>query len=104
LERKSRFDLRECSSTVMENESVAIGGENEGDVQDFGVVESLLHTVTNRVEVILRFNDGDRDIRLVIEDVVGKLRFPTGHHLPANVDLPLGEMDFSAELSVIVPA
>ena len=72
----------------MEDEAVAVRGEDERDVEDLGVLQRLLHAVADRVVVVLRLDDRDRDVGLVVEDVVRELRLPPGHHLAADVDLP----------------
>ena len=77
--------------------------KTNGNVQDLGVVERLLHPVADGVIVVLRLDDGDRDVRLVVEDVVRELRLPPGDHLPADVDLALREVDLPPDLGVLVP-
>jgi hypothetical protein len=50
----------------VKNESVAIGRKNKGNIEGCGIVEGLLHAIADAVIVILGFDDGDRDIGLVI--------------------------------------
>ena len=55
----------------MEQETIAVRGEDEGDVEGLRVLESLLDSVPNTVPVILRFNKRKADVRFGVEDVVG---------------------------------
>src|SRR5690242_20622351 len=88
----------------MEYEPVAVRREDERDLQDFRVLQSLLHAVAYRVVVVLRLDDGNRDVRLVVEDVVGELRLPPSRHLPANMDLATSEVHLAPDLLVVVPS
>ena len=45
-----------------------------------------------------------RDVRLVVEDVVGALGLAAGDQLAADDDAALGEADFLADLRHLVPA
>jgi hypothetical protein len=52
-----------------------------GNVQHLGVAEALLDPGPDAVVVVLGLNDRDRDVRLVVEDVVRELLRPTVHEL-----------------------
>ena len=52
-------------------EAVAVRAEGERKVEDFGVVDRLLDAAGNGLVVVLRLNDGDGEVRLGEEDVVG---------------------------------
>ena len=54
--------------------------------------------------VVLGLDDGDRDVGLVIKDVIGALRFAAGDELSPDDDAPLGERDLLAYLHHPVPA
>jgi hypothetical protein len=54
--------------------------------------------------VVLRLDDGDGDVRLVIKDVIGALRFAARHELAPDDDASLGEGDLLADLHHPVPA
>jgi hypothetical protein len=56
------------------------------------------------VVVVLRLDDGNRDIGLAIKDVVRALGFSTGNELSPDDDAPLGERDLLAYLHDPVPA
>src|SRR5580704_212264 len=88
----------------MKHKAVAVGREYERNVESDGVVESLLHPVADAVIVVLRLNDGDRDIGLVIKDVIGALGFATSNELPPDDDTSLGEGDLLTDLHHPIPS
>ncbi|MNC76371.1 hypothetical protein D3C75_1280800 [compost metagenome] len=59
----------------MEEEAVAIAGEYERHIQRLGITERLLHTGAERVLVVLGLDNRQRQVGLVIQDVVGAARF-----------------------------
>jgi hypothetical protein len=54
--------------------------------------------------VVLRLDERDRDVRLVVEDEVRLLGLAVRHQLAANDDAALGEIDLLAYLHHLVPA
>lgn len=88
----------------MENEAVAVGGEDEGDVQRFGVVQCLLHAVADAVVVVLGLDQPQRDVRLVVENAVGPLGLAAGDQFAADDNAALGEIDLFADLRHGIPA
>ena len=92
------------AGAIVKNKGVAIGGEHEGDIQRFGVVEGLLHTIADAVAIVLRLDQRDRDIRFVIEDDVSLLRLAARDQLAANDDSALGEKDLLPNLRHRIPA
>ena len=95
---------RARAGAVVENEAVAVGGEYEGDVERFGVVERLLHAVADAVLVVLGLDDREGNVGLVVENVVGALGLATCDQLAADDDAALGETDLLADLVHFVPA
>ena len=87
----------------MEHEAIAVGGEHEGDVQCLGVVERLLHSITDAVGIVLGLDDRDGNVRLVVEDVVGALGLSARDQLAAHDDAALGEAHLLADLQHLVP-
>ena len=104
IKREGGFFLHACPGAVVKDKAVAVGREHERDVKGHRIVEGLLHSGADAVVVVLRLDDGDRDIGLVIEDVVGALGFATRHKLPPDDDAPLGKVDLFANLHHPVPA
>ena len=98
VERQLGFRLAALAGAVVEQEAVAVGGEDEGDVEGRGVLERLLHAVADGVVVVLGLDEGDGDVRLVVEDVVGALGLAAGDQLAADDDAALGEADLLANL------
>ena len=89
---------------VVEDKAVAVGGEHKRDIEGHGVVEGLLHAITDAVVVVLGLDDGDRDVGLVIKDVIGALGFAAGDELATDDDASLGKGDLLADLHHPVPA
>ena len=79
------------AGAVVEEKGVAVGGEDERDVEGRGVLQGLLHAVADAVVVVLCLDQGDGDVRLVVENVVGTLGFAAGDELAADDDPALGE-------------
>jgi hypothetical protein len=57
-----------------------------------------LHPRADGVVVILRLDDSDGDVRLVIKNVVGALLFAARMDFSANINPAVGEADFLARL------
>jgi hypothetical protein len=89
-------------SAVVEDEGVAVGGEDKGHAERQGVIERLLHPGGDGEAVVLDLDDRDWDA-IVIEDVVGALGLAAGHQPAALDDAALGEIDLSANLGEFVP-
>src|SRR3546814_3925877 len=53
---------------------------------------------------IFGFNNSNRDVGFVIEDVIRALLLPSGCQLSANNDAPSRQIHFLADLSMQVPA
>ena len=68
-----------------------------------GVVQRLLHAVADAVPVVLGLDDRERNVGLVVEDVVGPLAPPARHQLAPDDDAPLGEAHLLADLMHLVP-
>ncbi len=91
------------AGAVVLEEGIAVGAVGERNVEDLGVFERLLHAGADGVVVVLGLDDGDRDVRLVEEDVVGLLGLAALDRLAANDDAALGEVDLLANLGHHVP-
>jgi hypothetical protein len=87
----------------MKDKAIAVGREHKRDIEGHCIVKRLLHAVPHTVVVVLGLNDGDRDIGLVIKDVIGPLGLATGNELSPNDDAALGEGDLLADLHHPVP-
>ena len=73
-------------------------------MQRLGIVEGLLHTVARRVGVVLGFNQGNGEIGLVVQDVIGPLGLAPADQLAAHDNAACGEADLAANLRCLVPA
>ena len=99
----SRVDGAAGHGAVVLQEGVAVGAVGERDIEHLGVLERLLHAVADGVVVVLGLDDGEREVRLVEQDVVGLLRLPASDRLAANDDAALGEVGFLTDLRHHVP-
>ena len=88
-----------AAGAVVLEEGVAVGAVGERDVERLGVLERLLHAVADGVVVVLGLDDGERDVRLVEEDVVGLLRLAPRDGLAADDDPALGEVVLLEDLA-----
>lgn len=88
----------------MEYKAVAVGREHERDVERGRVFQALLHAVTDAVGVVLGLDQGQRDVRLEVQDVVGALGLAAADQLAAYDDPALGEADFLTDLQHLIPA
>jgi hypothetical protein len=81
-------------------EAVAVGGIDERHVQHLGVFEDLIHARAHVVVVVFGFDDGERNIGLVIEEIVNPFAVGTAHGHRAAHDHPAGiEGHFFANLT-----
>ena len=78
--------------------------KTKGMFERRGIVEGLLHAVADAVVVVLGLDEGDGDVGLVVEDVVGALGLAAGDELAADDDPALGEADLLADLRHLIPA
>jgi hypothetical protein len=70
VERQPPLNDAAGGRTVVEQESAAVAGEGEGNVEHFRVGQRLLDTVADRVVVVLCLDDGKRDAGLVEQHIV----------------------------------
>ena len=89
--------------SVVEEEPVAVRRKYEGDIQGLGVVQPLLHAVADGMSVVLGLDERDRNVWLVVENIVGALGLPARDQLAAHDDPTLGEAHFLANLQQLVP-
>ena len=87
----------------MKQEGVTVAAEDERDVEDFGVIQRLLDARADCVFIVLRLNDGDGNVRFVIENVVGPLPGSTGVEFPPDINPAVREADFLTHLVMKVP-
>ena len=88
----------------MEHEGVAVGGENERDVEGGRVVEALLHSIADAIRIVFGLDQRQRDIGPVIEHVVGALRLAAADQLPTHDDAALGKAHLFPDLRHEIPS
>ena len=87
----------------MKEEAVAIGGENKRDVEDFGIIDSLLHTTAEGLLVILGFDNGYGEVGFEIDDIVGTFAFAFDNGLATHGDTAISEVNFFSNLCLNTP-
>lgn len=103
VEVQMGFDGGGLAGAVVEEEAVAVGRKDEGDVERGGVIEGLLHPGADAVLVVFGFDQCDREVGFVEEDVIGTLGLAAGHDPAADGDPTFGEGMLFADLQHFVP-
>jgi len=67
----------------MQQKAIAIGAKHKRYAQRFCIVKRLLYTCAYAMFIVLGFNDGERSIGFVIQDIIGTLLLTTGMQLPS---------------------
>jgi hypothetical protein len=91
--RERCFFLHARPGAVVKNKTVAVRGKDKRNVESNSVIERLVHAVADAVVIVFCLDDGDGNIGLVIEDVIGALGLATRHELSTDDDTALGERD-----------
>jgi hypothetical protein len=79
--------------------AIALDVDVDMDLDDLvGGEESVVDPVADAVVVVFRLDDDERDVALVIEDVLSALRLTARDELPPNDDPPFGEVDLFPNL------
>lgn len=89
---------------VVEQETIAVRGEGEGDIEGFSVAEGLRQSAADRVRVVLRLDHRQRKARSVEKQVVGPLLLAPHRDLAAHQHLAGGEEILPPHLGELVPA
>ncbi|MNN23437.1 hypothetical protein D3C81_1368350 [compost metagenome] len=98
------FLLRAGTTAIMEEKTVTVAGEHERQIQRLGITERLLHSSAEGMLVVLGFDNSQRQVGLVIQDVVCATRFAPAVQLATDDDAALGKADFLTDLLVQIPA
>ena len=93
-----------AATAVVLVKASAIAAVNRGDIEYFGVRQGLLDAGAERVFVVFGFDDGDGDVGLVTEDVVGSFARTAAGAVAFDLDAAIGEGDFFKYLAVPLPA
>jgi len=64
------FDLITRAAAVVKKEAIAVAGKHKGHIQRFGVTQGLLHPRTQGMLVVLGLDNGNRQVWLVVKNVV----------------------------------
>src|SRR5665648_451420 len=85
-------------------EGITIAAENRRYVQNTCVIQTLLDTCSNRMSVVFSLNNSNRDVGLVVQDVVRSLSFTTDRKIDLYVDAAIREANFLTNLLLHVPS
>ncbi len=88
----------------MELERISVAAESKGYVQQLCIAQRLLHAGRDRVRVVFGFNDGDRQVGLVVQDVIRPLCRAPADHLPPHDHPSLRERHLFSHLRVQIPS
>ena len=89
---------------VVFEKGVSIAAVGEGDIKNLGVFEGLLHAVPDRVVVVFGFDDGNGQVRLVVEKIVSLLGFSAPDGFAPDNNPALCEVSLLPELGYQIPA
>jgi len=87
----------------MFEECISVGTECEGNVQYLRVVERLLHTSTDGVVVVFGFHNSNREVGLIVEEIVDFLCLSPLYRFATNNDPPPSEIHFLPHLLHYIP-
>ena len=88
----------------MKHEAVAVRGKDERNVQGLGVSQPLLQAAADGVGLVLGLDHGNRDVGLMVNDVVGPLALAPADQLALHDDSSLGVGDLLANLRHLLPS
>jgi hypothetical protein len=97
------FNRASGSGAVVFKKAVAVGAVGKWDVEELGVVESLLHAIAKRVRIVFSLNDRNGEIGLVVEQIIDFFCFAAFDALTPYDHPALGEVEFLADLRHRVP-
>ncbi len=93
-----------CGDFVVKQKTIAIGAEDEGYLQHFRIGQCLLHSVADRMAIVLGFDYGDGDIGLVEQHIISPFMFGAGVELAANDYPAFGKGKFFQDLGGYIPS
>jgi hypothetical protein len=88
----------------MLDKAVAVRAVSKRHIQQFGISDGLLHARSHGVIVVFGFDDRQRNIRLVIENVIRALLCAARIEFASHEDATLGERYFFSNLRIAIPA
>ena len=88
---------------IVFQEAVAIRAVHKRNVQHFSIFDGLLHPGSDAVSVILRLDDSQRNIGLVVKQIVCALSLSSGRDISADNNTTVCEIVLHADLLLLVP-
>ena len=106
--RQSSAGEENCSSansrSIVFQECVAVRAVHEGNIERCTVIESLLHAIANAVIIVLCLDNCQRDVGLVVKDVIRALWLAACDKPASDLDPTGGEGDLLPDLRLDIPA
>lgn len=87
----------------MDDETIPIRREDEGDVQRLRILQPLLDPVVHAVVAVLGLIERERNVLLVVMDVIDALGLASRDQLPPDEDAASGEADLLTDLRHLIP-
>lgn len=88
---------------IVKQKTIATGTEDEGYLQHFRIGQCLLHTVADRMAIILGFDYGDWNIGLIEQHIIGSFMFGAGVQLSTNDYPAFSKGKFFEDLGDYIP-
>ena len=103
IERNFALHNAGCAGAVVFQEGIAIGTVSEGDIENLCVFERLRHARAESLVVVLGLQHGEREVGLVVEDVVGLFGLAAPDRFATHDDAAFGEIDLLTHLRHDIP-
>ena len=78
----------------------AVGKRN---IEDFGILQSLLHAVTNRMIVVFGLDNRDGHVGLIVQDIVGFFSLSPLHRFSTHYHSSLSKKELLTNLGHEIP-
>lgn len=88
----------------MLKKGVPIGGKSQGDIQHGCIFEGLLHSMADSMVIILGLNNGDGDVRLIIQNIINTFGSAPGDGITTDIDAAIGQGNFFQKLGLGIPS
>lgn len=84
---------------VILDKPITFAAVGNGNIKHLGTPQCLLHPGADPVAVVLGFDDCQRQVLPVKQDVIGRVQYPARHSFPPHMDFP--QREFFQELQVV---
>ena len=99
----TRHGAADSDRAVVFEKSVTVAAVGEGNIQNLGVFERLLHAVADAVIVVLGFDDRNGQVWFAVKEVIRLLGLPAPDGFSPDDDTALSEISLFPDLSHQIP-